>query len=178
MLSRTLSSPHSPVALQCVPVAYQHRPPGGPTVAALQDLLQPALNGGEVLSQKEPAEKLLRQLQRMGTVKAQNLLGLLTDLKGHLEGTVDGSVGVVRIGAGLPNDKIAPDVRAAAVLGLVCFGHGRPSQPSAAAGSVYSRPRASATPGKVHLPRQQFSPASSPGSSLQAATPFSASSSP
>ena len=63
------SSPHSAVALECIPVSGQDGSSGRTAIPPFQFLFQPVTNLGKGLADKPLLEKILCQSQRMGSRK-------------------------------------------------------------------------------------------------------------
>lgn len=77
---------HGLIPVQRDPVGHHQRPARGAPVPACQRLLQPTVDGREVLPHKEVLQKPLGQLQRVAAIKGENLFRLLVDLEGGVKG--------------------------------------------------------------------------------------------
>ena len=109
---------HGMIALQCIPIAGKHCPPGRSAIITLQNVFQPVLNTGEKLADKNILQELLRQLQRVGAAELQHLFRVRIHFKRHVERTIDACDGVIRVGTGLADDKIIAVGRGGLIHGV------------------------------------------------------------
>ena len=109
---------HGMIALQRIPIAGEHGPAGRSAIITLQDVFQPVLDAGEKLANKNILQELLRQIQCVGAAELQTFFRVRIHFKRHVERTIDACNGVIRVGAGLADDKIITVGRGGLIHGV------------------------------------------------------------